>query len=196
MAMNIPTATPQAVAATSRAPAGVVSGLVFYDANADGVWDAPAEPGLAGARVVIASISAGTGDSGQGWMDSQTVDASGWYTFTLPGPGTYTVYPVPPPGYRYTTAARTTFSVGERDDSIEMAALAFGLNKRVVPLLLAVLLGLILALLVGTTVASMRVREAIQGRSRIRGELAAAQLELENPKLETGKLETATGGLT
>ena len=51
-------------------------------------------------------------------------------------------------------------------------------------------------MIVGTTVASMRVREAIRGRSRIRGELAAAQLELENPKLETGKLETATGGLT
>ena len=181
--MNIPTATPQAVAATSRAPAGVVSGLVFYDANADGVWDAPAEPGLAGARVVIASISAGTGDSGQGWMDSQTVDASGWYTFTLPGPGTYTVYPVPPPGYRYTTAARTTFSVGERDDSIEMAALAFGLNKRVVPLLLAVLLELILALLVGVMVTGLRVREAILERSWIQEELATAHCLIEE-KLE------------
>jgi len=116
-------------------------------------------------------------------MDSQTVDASGWYTFTLPGPGTYTVYPVPPPGYRYTTAARTTFSVGERDDSIETAALAFGLNKRVVPLLLAVLLELILALLVGVMVTGLRVREAILERSWIQEELATAHCLIEE-KLE------------
>ena len=182
-----PMATPTSQVVIPHAPAIVISGLVFHDTNANGMWDATTEPGLAGVKVVIASISAGPGDSGQGdqrWMDSQTVDASGRYTFTLPGPGVYTVYPVPPPGYRYTTAARSTFSVGERDASIETTSLAFGLNTRcVVPLLLAILLGLILALLVGVTVTSMRVRGAILERSQIRGELAVARCLVEDQKL-------------
>ena len=134
--------------------------------------------------MVIASISAGTGDSGQGWMDSQTVDASGWYTFTLPGPGTYTVYPVRvPAGYHYTTAARVTFTVDAPDSRITHGlALDFGLNRRWLPWLLGIAQGLLLVLLVGVTVTSLRVREAIMERSWIQEELAARHFELENLK--------------
>lgn len=175
----IPTATPQVVAATSRSLAIVVSGLVFYDADADGVRDA-AEPGLVGAQVAIVRES----DVGETWVDYQEVDANGWYTFTLSSPGTYTVYPVHvPPGHRYTTAARATFSIPadeDRQGSNKVAPLDFGLNRRVVPLLLAVLLGLILALLVGTMVVSLRVREAILERNRVQAELVEARLELSD----------------
>jgi len=188
----LPTATPQIVIPRAPAPAIVVSGLVFHDTNTNGVWDAATEPGLSPARVAI------TNDPGQDWIDSQDVDSSGWYTFTLPGPGTYTVYPVRvPAGYHYTTAARVTFTVDAPDSGITHGlALDFGLNRRWLPWLLGTLLGLSLALLVSVTVTSMRVRGAVLERSRIRGELAAARLEFENPKLETGKLEIATGGLT
>jgi len=169
----------------------VISGVVFHDLNTNGMWDATTETGLSPARVAIAN-------SDESWIDSREVDAHGWYTFTLPGPGTYTVYPVRvPAGYHYTTAARVTFTVDAPDSRITHGlALDFGLNRRWLPWLLGTLLGLSLALLVSVTVTSMRVRGAILERSRIRGELAAARLEFENPKLETGKLEIATGGLT
>ena len=118
-------------------------------------------------------------------MDSQTVDASGWYTFTLPGPGTYTVYPVRvPAGYHYTTATRVTFTVDAPDSRITHGlALDFGLNRRWLPWLLGILLGLSLALLVSVTVTSMRVRGAILERSQIRGELAVARCLVEDQKL-------------
>ncbi|HIE57831.1 MAG TPA: hypothetical protein EYP88_06340, partial [Anaerolineales bacterium] len=182
----LPTATPQIVIPRAPAPAIVVSGLVFHDTNADGMWDAATEPGLSPARVAITN-------SDESWIDSQEVDAHGWYTFTLPGPGTYTVYPVHvPPGYRYTTSEQVTFTVDAPDGGITHGlALDFGLNKRWLPWLFGTLQGLSLSLLVGVTVTGLRVREAILERSQIQRELAAARLEFENPKLET-----ETGGLT
>lgn len=156
----------------------VISGVVFHDLNTNGMWDATTETGLSPARVAIAN-------SDESWIDSREVDAHGWYTFTLPGPGTYTVYPVRvPAGYHYTTAARVTFTVDAPDSRITHGlALDFGLNKRVVPLLLAVLLELILALLVGVMVTGLRVREAILERSWIQEELATVHCLIEE-KLE------------
>ena len=155
----------------------VISGVVFHDLNTNGMWDATTETGLSPARVAIAN-------SDESWIDSQEVDAHGWYTFTLPGPGTYTVYPVRvPAGYHYTTAARVTFTVDAPDSRITHGlALDFGLNRRWLPWLLGIAQGLLLVLLVGVTVTSLRVREAIMERSWIQEELAARHFELENLK--------------
>jgi len=153
---------------------------VFHDLNANGVWDAATEPGLSPARVAIASEEIPPG-SGPGWVDSQEVDAHGWYTFTLPGPGTYTVYPVRvPDGYRYTTASRVTFTVNAPGNNITHGlVLDFGLNKRWLTWLLTILQSLILALLVGTTVSSVRVRQAIVERVRTQRRLADCYWRLE-----------------
>ena len=155
----------------------VISGVVFHDLNTNGMWDATTETGLSPARVAIAN-------SDESWIDSREVDAHGWYTFTLPGPGTYTVYPVRvPAGYHYTTAARVTFTVDAPDSRITHGlALDFGLNRRWLPWLLGIAQGLLLVLLVGVTVTSLRVREAIMERSWIQEELAARHFELENLK--------------
>ena len=155
----------------------VISGVVFHDLNTNGMWDATTETGLSPARVAIAN-------SDESWIDSREVDAHGWYTFTLPGPGTYTVYPVRvPAGYHYTTAARVTFTVDAPDSRITHGlALDFGLNRRRLPWLLGIAQGLLLVLLVGVTVTSLRVREAIMERSWIQEELAARHFELENLK--------------
>ena len=71
-----------------------ISGVVFVDANNDGVQQA-GEPGLAGVTVTL------TGSNAQGAINAMTVTttANGSYSFTKLQAGTYTVTETPPVGF-------------------------------------------------------------------------------------------------
>jgi hypothetical protein len=71
-----------------------LSGLVYNDANNDGVREA-GEAGLAGATVTLT----GTTSSNQAVNLSQHTDAYGYYSFTNLAPGTYALREAPPAGY-------------------------------------------------------------------------------------------------
>lgn len=78
-----------------------ITGNVFNDRNANGVKDT-GEPNFPGATITRSGASSGTGTS----------DASGNYTFANISAGNYTVALTTPPGYRITTPASQSFTVG------------------------------------------------------------------------------------
>ena len=79
---------------------GTISGTVFTDTNGDGAREA-GEAGVGGATVFIDARGTGTLDA----ADPQaTTDASGAYSFSGIGPGSYSVHIVLPAGQSTTTA--------------------------------------------------------------------------------------------
>jgi protocatechuate 3,4-dioxygenase beta subunit len=74
---------------------GTLSGVVFKDANNDGIQAATGEPGIAGVTVRL------TGTDGQGHSvdKTTTTDAAGAYTFDNLKAGTYSVQEVQPKGF-------------------------------------------------------------------------------------------------
>jgi uncharacterized repeat protein (TIGR01451 family) len=77
---------------------GTVSGVVFNDANGDGVQNA-GEAGISGVTVALSGVG------------STTTDASGAYSFSSVAPGAYTVTETDPSGYTSTTTNVVYISV-------------------------------------------------------------------------------------
>jgi uncharacterized repeat protein (TIGR01451 family) len=75
-------------------PPASVSGVVFDDADGDGIQD-PGEPGIAGVTVTLT----GTDDLGNPVNTPAITDGSGGYTFANLRPGTYTVTETQPAGF-------------------------------------------------------------------------------------------------
>jgi subtilisin-like proprotein convertase family protein len=76
-----------------------IAGFVWDDANGDGVWDAPEEPGIAGRRVYLDLDR----DGALGLNEPNMITAEdGSYTFTGLGAGTYVVAMVLPQGWEQT----------------------------------------------------------------------------------------------
>ena len=67
-----------------------ITGVKFNDLNNNGVWDTPAEPGLAGWTIVL--------KQGTTVADTTTTDANGEYRFTV-APGSYLVGEISQPGW-------------------------------------------------------------------------------------------------
>ncbi len=76
-----------------------IGGQKFGDANGNGVQN-PGDVGLAGFTIFIDANNNGILDPGE---VNTVTDASGNYTFTNVGPGTYTIREVQQPGYTQTT---------------------------------------------------------------------------------------------
>lgn len=77
---------------------GSISGIVYLDANGNGVQDAR-EPGIPGVTVFLDANRNGVLDLGE---QTATTDGSGRYAFSGLLPGTYVVGEVPPTGYALT----------------------------------------------------------------------------------------------
>ena len=75
--------------------AASVAGVVYYDANNDGVKSGTTEVGIAGATVTLT----GTDDLGAAVTKSLTTTSSGAYSFTGLRPGTYAVTETQPTAY-------------------------------------------------------------------------------------------------
>lgn len=85
----MPTATPAVTnTPTTGACTHRIEGTVFHDINRDGVWQPGTEPSLPGARMLLQETGATFNNT-----------TSGFYYFTLNGPGTYHVIETDPPGY-------------------------------------------------------------------------------------------------
>lgn len=82
------TPTPQ-LATSSKSGYGMITGLVWHDANNDGNADF-AESFLEGSKVVLRD------DSSDGVVDTYIIQADGNYVFDGLFPGNYTLLPVPP----------------------------------------------------------------------------------------------------
>lgn len=67
-----------------------IDGYKFHDKNANGAWDKPAEPGLAGWTIQLYD------STGTTLKDSTTTDSSGYYRFSGLSDGTYVVKEVCP----------------------------------------------------------------------------------------------------
>jgi hypothetical protein len=76
-----------------------IGGIKFNDLNGDGVRE-PGEPGLAGITIFLDTNGNGTLDPGERFT---ATDASGNFSFTNIGPGTFRVREVPRPGFAQTT---------------------------------------------------------------------------------------------
>jgi hypothetical protein len=79
---------------TLQSPGGI-SGVVFRDADFDGVRD-NGEAGIAGVKVYLDANGNDRFDSGEGWG---ATDSAGRYTLAAPLAGTYTVRMVTPSGF-------------------------------------------------------------------------------------------------
>ncbi len=71
-----------------------ISGTVYHDINRNQKQD-PFEPGIAGAVVILTGVT----DRGVGVTLTTTTDASGFYSFGLLRPGTYSLTELQPAGY-------------------------------------------------------------------------------------------------
>jgi hypothetical protein len=74
---------------------GLISGIVFNDANDDGVQAASGEPGLAGVKVRLT----GTDNQGHAVDQTTTTAADGLYTFENVPAGIYAVHETSPAGF-------------------------------------------------------------------------------------------------
>ncbi|HEX3150256.1 MAG TPA: SdrD B-like domain-containing protein, partial [Gemmataceae bacterium] len=74
---------------------GFLTGLVFADANNDGIHAASGEPGIAGVRIRIV----GTDATGAAVNRVVNTDASGAFTFSNLRTGTYSLFETQPPTY-------------------------------------------------------------------------------------------------
>jgi len=93
-----------AVVAAPALSTGSISGVVFSDANGNGIQDA-GEPGLSNWTVFLDANQNGTLDRGE---QTATTDTSGHYAFTNLTAGTYFVDEVPLPGYTQTSPGGST----------------------------------------------------------------------------------------
>lgn len=89
------------ISLAAPAAEGSISGVVFFDANGNGVRDA-GEPGLPGVTVTV---------TGGSFTGATTTDLTGAYTVTGLTAGTYTVTETDPAGYVSTTANTLSVSV-------------------------------------------------------------------------------------
>ncbi|MFZ2411900.1 MAG: SdrD B-like domain-containing protein [Candidatus Methanoperedens sp.] len=87
----------------SAATAGSISGVVFNDANQNGVMDA-GEPGLPGWAITITGLVTS-------YTTSATTDASGYYTFPDLAPDLYVVAEALQPGWTLTAPLTGTYGV-------------------------------------------------------------------------------------
>ena len=94
-----------------------VGGVVFFDANADGLSDD--EPGLGGFAVEIRDAATG----GETFMAATITAADGSYAFASLTPGDYLVSQPTAPGYTHTTPASQPVTVAPG----ETAAVDFGI---------------------------------------------------------------------
>jgi hypothetical protein len=91
-----PTITPSpTITPTSTPSSGELFGSIWHDSNADGAWQRPEEPTLAGSHVQITTID--------GTLVYANLCKEGSYAVVGLPPGDYVVQEIDPPGYHSTT---------------------------------------------------------------------------------------------